>query len=166
MSIVVEDGTGLSNAESYLSVSGADSYHTNRGNDSWTGSDAVKEQALRKATEYLDNHYQWIGDIYLTTQTLNWPRTFAYDSQGRAVNNIVPSKVENAAAELALLALSEDLVPVTTSSDYAKREKVGDLEIEYRDSAPASRQFTNVDRILSGLYTSKAGSGVVSLSRC
>ena len=74
MALVVEDGTGLSTAESYISVADADTYHSDRGNALWTGTDAVKEEALRQATEYLDATYDWKGSISLTTQALNWPR--------------------------------------------------------------------------------------------
>ena len=36
MALIVEDGTGLANAESYVSVADATTYHTNYGNTAWT----------------------------------------------------------------------------------------------------------------------------------
>ena len=46
MAIVTEDGTGKSDAQSYLSLADADAYFTARGVSAWTGSNAVKEAAL------------------------------------------------------------------------------------------------------------------------
>lgn len=40
MSLIVEDGTGLPDAESYASVAFADAYFTARNNSAWTGTDA------------------------------------------------------------------------------------------------------------------------------
>ena len=82
MSLIVEDGTGKVDAESYQSVSAADTYFSNVGNSLWTGSTAVKEAALRKATIYLDSTYQWQGSIFSLEQSLNWPRLGVYDYQG------------------------------------------------------------------------------------
>lgn len=166
MALVVEDGTGLSNAESYLSVTDANTYFTNLGTTAWTGTDAVKEAVLRKATQYLDATYSWAGTIASTTQALNWPREGVEDSQGRDLDNTVPRAIENATAELALAALSGDLVEITNNSNYAIREKVGDIEVEYRSGAPIDRQYRYVDRLLNGLYTSTSGYGsTIKLAR-
>ena len=53
MTLVIEDGTGKSNAESYISVADADTYHSNRGNTDWAAlTTAEKERLLRIATDY------------------------------------------------------------------------------------------------------------------
>ena len=52
MSLVVEDGTGKADAESYISVADADTYHSNRGNTDWAAlTTTEKEQLLRGATD-------------------------------------------------------------------------------------------------------------------
>lgn len=165
MTLTVEDGTGLENAESYASVAEANTYFTNLSNASWTGTDAVKEAALRKATQYLDSTYNWAGIIYSTTQSLGWPRTNIYDKEGRDLKESVPTKIKNATFELALASLSDDLVAIQSNEKYIKREKVGELEVEYRDNAPTDRQYKYVDRILDGLYSKKLGSSNVGVIR-
>jgi hypothetical protein len=165
MTLVVEDETGLDNAESYLSIADADTYHSNRGNSAWTGSTAVKEAALRKATEYLDLTYSWKGDIFSTTQALNWPRTGISDSQGRELDYTVPQKIKDATAELALASLSSDLLEIQDNSNYIKREKVEGLEVEYKDGSPTGKQYLLVDRMLSGLYSTSYGGSTVKLDR-
>lgn len=87
MAITVEDGSGVANADSYVSVADADTYHTAHGNpSSWSGlSTSLKEQYLKEATTYLDSvyYYQWQG--YRTNgldQGLDHPRAAMYDRDG------------------------------------------------------------------------------------
>lgn len=110
MAIVVEDGTGKADAVSYLSVADADAYHTARGNTAWTG--AAKEAALVKATDYLDRMFRYKGVKNSTEQALEWPRYNVFDRYGRLIpSDALPRELENATAELALSALSEDVMP-------------------------------------------------------
>jgi len=159
MVLIVEDGTGKSDAESYASVVEADAYFTSLNNASWTGDDVTKEAALRSATSYLDATYTWNGYIYSDDQALGFPRTSIYDKEGRDLSESVPINVKKATYELAVAALSGDLVENINSSDYVKREKVGSLEVEYSDARPtgSGTQYSLADRFLSGLYSQKLG---------
>jgi hypothetical protein len=76
MALVVEDGTARADAESYCSVAAADTYHANRGNTVWAAlTQTVKEQCLRKATDYMVVYRNaWDGYRKTTTQALDWPR--------------------------------------------------------------------------------------------
>ncbi len=82
MSIIVEDGTGLATAESYISVADASTYFTARGNTTWDALDegeatAAREAALRLATDYMTAVYRdrWEGVRYTEGQALCWPRS-------------------------------------------------------------------------------------------
>lgn len=112
MALIVEDGTGLSNAESFASVAFANTYHTNRGNALWTGTDAVKEAALRKATDYIQAKYypRWGGSRMTDAQALDWPRDYVVRSNSLTgtiywPNNAVPNDVAVATCILALKSL-------------------------------------------------------------
>ena len=76
LTLVVEDGTGLSNSNSYVSVSEADAYndaHIER--TLWAAlSTADKEAALAMATRVIDESYQFNGSKNGTSQALQWPR--------------------------------------------------------------------------------------------
>jgi hypothetical protein len=80
MALVVEDGTGISNAEAYATETEADTYHTAHGAPAaWTASStAEKEDALRIAGEYLQVVYGglWKGQKNNTdvNQSMDWPR--------------------------------------------------------------------------------------------
>lgn len=156
MALIVEDGTGLATAESYVSVADADAYHTKMGATGWTGSDAVKEAALRKATQYIDTEYLFIGEqVNYPTQRLEWPR---YVDKDWPIRNVV-----EACCELALRALSSDLRS-DTEDRSVKSEQVGPIAVTYSDSQQAGQvRYPTVDKLLRP-YT-RGGAGTVSVDR-
>ena len=86
-SIVVEDGTGTLNANSYISCADARAYNVNRGlpfppigvTDDDTN-DALAQAALFRAMDYIEslpNAQAWIGyKAVPLTQKLSWPRVY------------------------------------------------------------------------------------------
>ena len=63
--MIPEKGTGLANADAYVSVEFADEYFSARGNQTWAGlGSADKEAAIIKATDYLEAVYfdKWQGE--------------------------------------------------------------------------------------------------------
>ena len=138
--IVVEDGTGLSDAETYCSADFVESYATGQNRASvWTAlADDAKEAALREAALVLDGQFgsQFIGCRTKDDQALEWPRFNAVDDGGFYVDSdIVPAQVKKACAELALESLSQDggqLVVNSTNSAPVVREmvKAGPVETE------------------------------------
>ena len=118
MALVTEDGTGQATAESYISVADADTYHASFGRADWIGAPTIKEEALRVATQFLDTKFigRWRGQRLTQAQALAWPRSNASDADGWYVeSNVVPIAIERATAELALYALTEDLMPPITA---------------------------------------------------
>ena len=161
MSLVVEDGTGLETANTYATIAEADSYHSDRGNSAWTeATEPAKTEALILATEYLDARYyfRWKGFKKREKQALEWPRTWVYDRNGWLfASDKVPDRLKDAAAEAALKALTETLFPDITRDDMARRVTVGPITTEYKQSAPATKQYTKVDRLLRGLVQPAGG---------
>lgn len=75
--LIVEDGTGLPDADSFLSIDYADQYNADRGHTGWAEMTATqKAAALRLATDYIENQYamQWAGRRLTGTQALGFPR--------------------------------------------------------------------------------------------
>ncbi|MEN9924159.1 MAG: hypothetical protein RL268_285 [Pseudomonadota bacterium] len=149
MALVVEDGTGRADSESYITVAAADTRHTALGNTAWTGTDAAKESALRRATQFMLQRYrqQWKGTRLLRAQALDWPRYGAIVDGFDVASSAVPTDIANACADLALRALADDLAP--DQERVAIREKVGPLETEYSPHASQSVQYVAVDRALA-----------------
>lgn len=171
MALIVEDGSIVLGAESYATVLECDTYHANRGNTAWTGTDAVKESALRKAATFLDGEYRrrWKGyRVQPTTQAMEWPRlgvcvvidypssvaAYGYLSADYLDETTIPKRLKDAQCELALRALSAELAPDTAG--IVKREKVDVIETEYFAGADAGRTtYRIVDQLLSDLLKHK-----------
>jgi hypothetical protein len=171
VTMVVEDGTGLANANSYGSDAEAFAYHEARGNAGWAAPSSPSADAhlsaLIRATSYIDGRY---GTRFPGTrlngrdQALQWPREDAVDEDGFEVeDDEVPAEVKRATFEAALreLASPGSLNPDVTMTDRVKREKVDVIEVEYSQSTSAedSIPIINViEDILATLIGSSGGS--------
>ncbi len=142
MSLVVEDGTGLANADSYLSVADATSYHASFGNDAWAAATSdAQEQALRRATQYVDANYSFRGSPLTTTQALAWPRNLGLAWPIRGLSN--------ATAELALRALDGALFADQSGGEVIE-ESVGPVGVKYQPSGLGGQtRFAVVDSLLA-----------------
>lgn len=116
MALVIEDGTGVENADSYVTITYVNDYHTARGATKWTGADSLKEQCIRRATDYIEKRFghRFRGVKQSRAQALSWPRFNAKDNSGFLYNeeDIIPRKLKMAVAEYALRALLQgELAP-------------------------------------------------------
>ena len=139
-------------ANSYVDVAYADAYHDLRGNALWAGSDAVKQAALVRATDYLEQGYvgRFIG-IQLTVPGLSWPRyVMPHNIDG------IPENLKKATCELALEAFSKPLNPVTGGDRAVIREKVDVVEVEYSDKGIERTSRPAVVGYLSALISGSA----------
>lgn len=163
MSLVTETGTGSPTAESYITVAAADARHAAFGNAAWSGADAVKEAALRRATAYMEQAYRtrWVGARATSTQALSWPRFNAIVDGCFIPSASVPVEVANACADLALKSLSTELAADTERAII--REKVGPLETEYAASSPQGTRYRAVDMALAPFL--KGSSAMATLVR-
>lgn len=143
-------------ADAYVSLTDAAAYHTARGNAAWAAlaSDTVREQCIRKATDYMVAMYgtRWKGIRTTSTQALDWPRYDVVANGYYVESDIVPTIVANACAELALKASVADLAPDTER--LKRRTKVGPLEVEYEPGSSAQPKYTAIDRMLAAYLSS------------
>ena len=163
MALIVEDGSIVTGAESYISVADASTYHSNRGNTAWASlsTDAIREQCLRKATDFMRQAYRsrWQGYKVNEDQALDWPR-YGVEVEGYAVDSdIVPTEIKNACAELALKASSADLNPDLTQGVLS--EQVGSISVTYDKNSPQRTRYAAIDAMLSPYL--KAGGGGCSM---
>lgn len=157
MALVVEDGSGLANAESYLSVANTDSYLAVRGNPAaWTTlSVGDKEAALRAATKYIDVNYRFKGTRVRREQALYWPRTGVDDGEFALDSNVLPSRLKDATAEMALRAASGDVLPDIAKPGSIRRERVKvssiEKETEYFGGTSQAVEYREADLLLRPL---------------
>lgn len=155
MSLIVETGTADSTAESLGSVAFADTYHSDRGNSAWAAlTTPVKEQSLRKATEYMFQifNHRWAGYRMKDTQALDWPRDYvprivALTGTLYYANNSVPVDVQRACAELALKASTGNLLADLTQAKVSVT--VGPISTTYDRMSPQSKRYKAIEAMLA-----------------
>lgn len=165
MSLIIENGTGLANAESYIAVTAATAYHASLGNAAWAAlaSDTIREQLLRKATGYMQQTYngRWKGVQATSTQALDWPRVGVLVNGWVVPNLTIPVDLANACAELALRAASADLSPDV--GPQVTSETVGSISVSYAVGARQTTAFKAVDNLLAKYLT--GGHGAIPVVR-
>lgn len=148
MALTTEDGTGKSDAESFVSLADAETYFTNHvAPAQWSAaSDAQKEAALRYATAWVDLGFDWPGSVVSTSQALGWPREGVTDRDGREIaSNVVPQSVQDATCEVAAVHLSKAVNEVLARGGQISRLKISPVELD----TGGSRFFAWVRSILS-----------------
>ena len=168
-SLTVEDGTGKTDSDSYISVDNADIYVQDHygGASTWLDlTEDQKEMYLRRAAQYIDSYYRkkWKGLKATSTQAMEWPRSGVCDASGYEVSSAaVPVAVQEAQVEAAILLQSGySLQPVITGGESnIKRKKVGPIEVEYASASemattsPGVRtEYTQIKELLYGLIES------------
>lgn len=141
MPLIVEDGTGLTNSDSYISEADARLYAVGRYPDSdpfLQNTDLENERLLRLATQELDGQYRlrWLGEQASTTQALEWPRLV------QGINEYPQDDLGKAETEIARrLSVDTDVNPDTSKSSVTK-EKVDVIETEYAAAMGTTDRFT------------------------
>lgn len=137
MALVVEDGTGLSTANCYVTRAEANAYFADRPTQDAVWDAAIgsqKDEALILATMYLDAVYggSWIGDRAVEGQALDWPRAAAETPDGRVLSSTaVPQEVKDAVFEAAVRA-----APVGSDTLLPDLDNPGDIESEFNKVGP------------------------------
>ncbi len=151
MSLIVEDGTGRPDSDSYVSINDADAYHAQFGNAAWAlASPTEKESALRRATQYIDTSYTFRGERLTDEQALAWPRSI----RAWPVRPVI-----NAACELGLIALDAPLY-VDQAGPAIVSETVGPISTTYaQDQRGGQPRYAAADALLQPL----TGAGRLSM---
>jgi hypothetical protein len=152
MTLIVEDGTGLADAEAYASVAAFKAWCDGRGIGRTSLTDIEIEAMLRRGADYLGRTYggRLAGWRVSPHQALDWPRAGAprrdaggcvyYDSAS------VPAGVAQANIEAALKAPDGAL---EADQDRAvKRQKIGAIEVEFQEGG-GGRFFPAVEALMA-----------------
>lgn len=170
MALIVEDGTGLTNSQTYASAVLARSYATLRGitlpaAPADPAPDPV-EVWLIQAMDYL-NSLSFVGKRATATQALDWPRVLCWTWAPSAV--ALAADLISAQCQLVIeLSNGVDLLPTTeggAAGQFVVREKVDVIETQYSErlgtlNTPTLRK---VNALLRDLVVN--GSGTVRTVR-
>lgn len=149
--LIVEDGTGIANANTYVSLDDAVTYLTDRGLPV-PSNDTLSAQLIN-AMDYLSLQ-GWIGVPEFDTQALDWPRVPSKACRClKAVPVGIPNKLIQAQCRLTYDAAQiGDLMP-TSTGPFVTMEKVDVLETHYSEkiNTDGSPTFPMVDALLTSL---------------
>jgi hypothetical protein len=160
MAIVVEDGTIVTGANSYVTTAELTTYATARG----VTISGDEEQLLIKAMDYLET-LDFIGMKSTANQALQWPRAYVIIDGYYVDVTTIPTQLKKAQMAMALfIDGGNSLQPTVTADNSIKAMKVGDLEIEYKDGSGSFAVSYEVNNYLAKLINSN-GMGQFKVSR-
>lgn len=136
--LVAEDGTGVSGANSYATVANADTFFEGQiYKDQWIrASAAQKAQALGMATSTLDTLVAWDGTKKDKDNALEWPRTGVFEKNGFSVSDTTIPAFLKEATYLTALSFLED----------NRREEYGDAGVDEITIEGINMKFNKTDR--------------------
>lgn len=163
MSLTVEDGTGVTGANTYFSLASATEYFSDRGVTTWLeGAETDKSAALIKACHYMET-LDWKGTKTYSDNPLEWPRVGVPDRNGWAIDyNEIPRDIKWGQCEIAYRYFSgSDMLPDLERGGAVVREKVVDaIEVQYASWADGNTKFQYVTAVLRP-YLNSIGSKVM-----
>jgi len=149
--ITVETGTGSASSNSYISAADFETYASDR-DITLNGDSAV---LLITAMDYIEQQ-PFKGLKGTDAQALQWPR-YGMSIDGYYVDNDeIPQLLKDALCEVAI-GVDAGNNPLLTEDRATKKEKVGEIEVEYMDGARNSTYLKAAENKLQKLL--KAGSG-------
>jgi hypothetical protein len=179
VTLIIEDGTGIANANSYFAASYVDAYALAHGYSAWDGlDDDPKAVAIIQCTAFIDSTFPWYGRKNSQTQGLKWPRNSGrpLPSSGFPPTSFIPLRdpdgfdivgipavLQEACAEAAYLAsqgttLHQDRDPLGKIT----KKVTGSIEKDYQEESPNLRPippsiFDVLNKLLAGLYRPAGG---------
>lgn len=154
MALIVEDGTKVTGANSYVSDADYVAYAAARGVT--IGADATtRKQELIKAMDFLESYRDEFKGTKLTRdQALQWPRYEVWIDSYAIDSDTIPDELKNAQMEAAILSITTSLSP-SGSVQNVQSESIGNLSVSYYSGGSwQTVQHKNVDRFLGALINS------------
>lgn len=156
VTLVIEDGTGKADANTYISLADARAYAESRGITLPTDDDALSVDLINGA-DFLNTYECKFAGVrsFPATQALAFPRT-GIEAYGNLLDpDAIPTNLKNAQVALAgAVASGVDLFPSQTGA-AVKRRTVGPLTQEFDTGTWIASDlpvFSQVESLLSSLF--------------
>lgn len=138
MALIVEDGSIVEGANSYVTLDEADTYFETHPyySANWSElNDDQKESYLVYATNSAENLFTWKGYPVSLAQSLGWPRVGAYDKYGIGYpDDSIPAKLKMGIMELAVASSSGDAFAAPSSAGL-EEVKIDVIELKFSGSS-------------------------------
>ena len=132
MALVIEDGSVVSGANSYVTLAEFKAWADAR-DITYSADDNVLEATILRAMDYIERLY-FIGNKANENQPLQWPRTEALIDGYYADATEIPKEVKTALYE-ATVVEAAGYSELEVQSRKTLRERVGDIEVEYAENS-------------------------------
>ena len=147
MALVVEDGTLVSGADSYVTLAEFKAWADKRGVT--YGTDSAVTQQIYRAMDYIES-LNFIGEKSDENQALQWPRDQVVIDGYYIDSDEMPNELKVAVYESIKAEIDGDS-RMTASDRRTISEKVGDLQVTYANNADLKRSIPAVTRALRKL---------------
>lgn len=156
ITLVIEDGSGVTGANTYGDVAGARSYATDRGIVLNADDEIVKSQLI-KAMDYLEG-LDYLGKEVSYFQALSWPRSgLQFDPDTPFPSNEIPPNLIKAEYQLVVEQTNGvDIEPTLNTSGgagYVLEERVDVIDTKYSERIGTTGEpiMPKVDALLRGI---------------
>jgi len=139
---IVEDGTGVAGANALFSAEDVEKVAEAFGFEAFDDLDTDdKQAAIVRVSAWLSAAFDWLGRrTHGRDQGLAWPRAGVVDAEG---NEIADDEMPDELLTALVMALYVDvanpgsLSPTTVFSEQVVREKIGPIDLTYKDASGA-----------------------------
>ena len=131
MTLIIEDGSVVANANSYITVAQFKDWADSRGIT--YGTDQEVEQGILRAMDWFERQF-FIGNKANENQPLQWPRTEALIDGYYADATEIPKEVVTALYEATKVELDGNS-ELNNEDRRTIREQVGDISVEYAENS-------------------------------
>lgn len=155
MALIIEDGSGIAGANSYIDVVAARTYAAARGL-TLPVADGDVEALLVKSMDFIEAYRgDFQGLKTAAANPLQWPRTGVTLDGYTLADDTIPQILKDAQAQLAVDANSQDLMPTGTGREVIM-ERVDVVQVQYAESGNTNPQpiFTKAEALLKPLFKS------------
>lgn len=165
MPLVPEDGTGLANANSYVTATTYRQFYVDRKDTVITGAaptDVELEADLYEAFTFVNRRRRYRGTYLNSAQAGAFPRAALYDREGRLVSG-VPAQVKEAQMRAARAHRDKSLTKVEERKGALQSKSVGPIsESRYAPPAAPGRDFSLIDNLLDEFSVAGGISGRIA----
>jgi len=163
MSLIVETGLCLTDANSYIEITDVEKYISSSMYDKFSEL-TEKEQQDRMiiASMFIDYSFNWIGMQRTLEQGLSWPRINVIFQGHKVPDDYIPMQLKKACVTALnlIMQFGVDFFQETGEAQV-KKEKLGQIEQEYfeaiKTSCLNSSEYSDINNILRGLFNKKSG---------
>jgi hypothetical protein len=154
--LIIEDGTVITDANAYVTVAEVTSFCTNYGLDSWALlGNTEKITAIIRGTAYVET-FNFKGEKYSYDDPLEWPRVGVYDDinlepEYEEFYQEIPLGLKKACCRAAYEeSVSPGVLQANLTSNI-KRERIDVIETEYFSNQPSKAIYQTIEGFLKGL---------------